>query len=138
MMPRPVRKPFFQVDPAFHESLAFLSFARDLRSSLPETERGAWIAVAYLGVCRVWASCIQHVSDGNLSEIESEIVEEWAGFRGVPGAFHTAFVEHLCCTEGDSITIRGWEQIYDAKAHHVAAKPARTRQAPRASAARDA
>lgn len=116
-MPRPVKKPFVQVDIDFHQSAAFLAFARQLRPSLPERERGAWIAVAHLCVFRAWASCIQHVSDGNVSEMEPEIVEEWAGFRGVPGAFHAAFVQHLCHVDGDSITIRGWEERYGAIAH---------------------
>lgn len=111
-MARPVKKPFVQVDTDFDRSVEFLMFAQELREALPEHERGGWVAVAFMGVYRVWAACLERVSNGNLAEIAPEIVEEWAGFRGVSGAFFRAFVAHLCEQTAEGIVIRGWEKRY--------------------------
>jgi hypothetical protein len=111
-MGRPRKQPFIQIDTNFHSTTDLVQFALRLRPSMPEAMRPFAIEVMYCAIGRVFGAFLEHNRSGLLEKTAPEMVEYWAGWRGVSGAFFDAFREIWCEPVDGGHRVRGWHKRY--------------------------
>jgi hypothetical protein len=57
----------------------------------------AWLAVAATEgfLVNVWSQVAEHREDGVIADVDDDLLEQWARWRGEPGRFAGAFVERF-------------------------------------------
>lgn len=115
-MGRPIARPFLQVDTGLTRDDVFLAFAAALRPSLPEALQPAWVAQAFLHLVNAWESCLLAGRAAFPLETPPEIIDQWAGFHGKPGAFAACFRTYWCDHRDGVLVPRGFAERYGALA----------------------
>ncbi|GAB1340930.1 hypothetical protein [Gemmatimonas sp.] len=135
-MARAIDVEFLQLDVDLHSTPRFLAFASALRPHVTDLESGAWVSVAYLALIRTWERFLRHQSDGRPADIPPDVLEEWAGWRGIRGRYADAFLQHWTERDADGLVLRGWHARYGRIAQKRAQDAARKRLTRRSAGSR--
>lgn len=100
------------------------SFADDLSADIPRKGRGFSVDASVGLLIRLWGQVAEHRPDGDLSGITDHTIEDWALWRGKPGAFAKSFRRRFM--QGD--VLHGWSERQGKLAAQASAERARKRR----------
>jgi hypothetical protein len=81
---------------------------------MPGAMRPFAIEIMYCAIGRVFGGFLEHNRSGYLHKTAPEIIEYWAGWRGVSGAFYEAFRDIWCEAVEGGHRVRGWHKRYSS------------------------